>query len=106
MDVGWNGGQAGGIWQEKTLLLATSSHMLSHSVPFSLSVGSSPLHTQQKGMSAVLGLPFSRGEAGITGFVELGEEWRDSGRFWHGGLLGRELLALWGSQGLPLFRGV
>lgn len=93
--------------EDTPLSSATSSHMLGHSVPFPLSVGSSPLHIQQKGMSAVLDLPFSRGEAGIlTGFVELGEEWRDSGSCWHGGLLGRELLELWGSQGLPLFRGV
>lgn len=103
----WRSGWWNLAREDTPLSLATSSHMLSHSVSFLLSVGSSPLHTQQKGMSAVLGLPFSRGEAGIlTGFVEPGEEWRNSGSCWHGGLLDRELPELWGSQGLPLFRGV
>lgn len=45
-------------------------------------------------------LPFSTGEAGIlTGVGRLGEEWRNSGSCWHGGLPGRRLPELCGLSG-------
>lgn len=40
-------------------------------------------------MPAMLGPPFSRGEAGTYSVVGMGAEWRDRGSCWHGGLPGR-----------------
>lgn len=103
MDLGWNGGQGGRVWQKKTnsffLSCCFITHALGHPVPIPLSLGSSPLHTQQKGMSAMMGLPFSRGEAGIlTGVWGWGKR-RDNGSCWQGGLPGRGLLGLGGLSG-------
>lgn len=109
MDLGWNGGQGGRVWQKKTnsffLSCCFITHALGHPVPIPLSLGSSPLHTQQKGMSAMMGLPFSRGEAGILTGVW---GWGRGGIMEAAGREGFLAGGSWnwvGSQELPLLRG-
>nr|KAF6349265.1 hypothetical protein mMyoMyo1_011809 [Myotis myotis] len=49
-----------------------------------------PLHStrSRRACQPCWGLPFSRGEAGTYSAVGMGEEWRDRGSCWRGGLPG------------------
>lgn len=86
MYLGWNGGQSGRVWQKKTNSFFLScffiTHAFSHPVPIPLSLGilSTP-HAAEGHVSHVGAYPSPE-------VVRMGEEWRDRGSCWHGGLPG------------------